>query len=79
MFSAMQGAYVRQLLVEHDPTEFQDSARVIDEILVNRGAQEWLAANKPDWRPVFRDLVNERLKAIKARNLERDTEDTQAL
>jgi len=76
MFSAMQGAYVRQLLVEHDPTEFQDSVRVIDEILVNRGAQEWLAANKPDWRPVFRDLVDERLNAIKKHDIERDLEST---
>ncbi|MCP5090570.1 MAG: hypothetical protein GY949_06590 [Gammaproteobacteria bacterium] len=75
MFSAMQGAYVRQLSVDHDPTEFQDSARVIDEILVNRGAQEWLATNEPDWRPVFRKLVDERLAAINERDIEQDMED----
>jgi hypothetical protein len=67
VFSAMQGAYIRQLSVEHDPLEFQGSARVIDEILVNPGAREFLEKNEPDWRPEFREFVNGRLAAVKQR------------
>ena len=61
----MQGAYIRQLSVDHDPLNFEGSARVIDEILINRGAREWLEMNTPDWRPAFRKFVDERLAAIK--------------
>lgn len=64
IFSEMQGAYVRQLSVAQDPLEFEGSARVIDEILANKGAREWLATNEPDWRPAFREFVYERLAAI---------------
>ena len=67
IFSAMQGGYVRQLSVVHDPGGFEGMARVIDEILVNRGAREWLENNEPDWRPEFREFVDERLAAIKQR------------
>lgn len=67
IFSEMQGAYVRQLSVEHDPLEFEGSARVIDELLVNRGAREWLEANEPDWRPVFKEFVDQRLAAVTQR------------
>lgn len=65
IFSEMQGAYVRQLTMAHDPGKFEGSARVIDELLANLGAREWLEANEPDWRPEFREFVYERLAAIK--------------
>ncbi len=71
IFSAGQGAYVRQLSVEHDPSAFEGIGRVIDEILVNRGAREWLENSEPDWRPAFREFVDERLAAIKRREGER--------
>ena len=67
IFLSMQCGYVRQLSVEHDPRGFEGIARVIDEILVNRGAREWLENNEPDWRPAFREFVDERLAAIKQR------------
>ncbi len=67
IFSAAQGAYVRQLSVEHDPRSFECIGRVIDEILVNRGAREWLKNTEPNWRPAFREIVDERLAAIKQR------------
>ena len=67
VFSAAQAAYVRQLSVEHDPRAFEGIAHVIDEILVNRGAREWLENSEPDWRPAFREFVDERLAAIKQR------------
>jgi hypothetical protein len=71
IFSGMQGAYIRQLSVEHDPLEFEGSARIMDEILVNRGAREWLEFNTPDWRPAFKDFVDERLAAV-VQQLEND-------
>ena len=67
IFSASQGAYVRLLSVEHDPRDFEGFARFIDEILVHRGVREWLENNEPDWRPAFREFVDERLAAIKQR------------
>jgi len=65
VFSAMQGAYIRQLFLKHDPLDFAGSAGVIDEILANRGAREWLETNEPDWRPVFRKFVDQRLEVIR--------------
>ena len=65
MFSGMQGAYIRQLSVKHDPIEFEGTARVIDELLTHRGTREWLEKTTPDWRPEFRKLIDERLVPIK--------------
>lgn len=65
IFSEIQGGYIRQLSVEHDPLEFEGSTRLLDEMLLNRGVQEWLEKNEPDWRPAFRKLVELRLEAIK--------------
>ncbi len=63
--SSMQGAYVRQLSVRHDPHGSEGIAGVVDAILVNPGAREWLERAEPDWRPEFREFVAERLAAIK--------------
>jgi len=64
IFASTQGAYVRHLLVEHDPLEFQGTVHMLDEILRNRGVQEWLEVTEPDWRPEFRELVEQRVKTI---------------
>jgi len=34
---------------------------LLDEILRNPGVREWLQGKKPDWRPAFHELVDERL------------------
>ena len=65
IFSAMHGAYIRQLSLDHDPLGFEGSARIIDEILLNRGAREWLEKNTPDWHPAFQKFVDGRLAAVK--------------
>ncbi|MDH4048127.1 MAG: hypothetical protein OEW68_17760 [Gammaproteobacteria bacterium] len=65
IFAATQGAYIRQLALKHAPDEFAGPAHIVDEILTNRGAREWLEDNEPDWRPTFRAFVDERLEAIK--------------
>lgn len=74
IFSGIQGGYIRQLSVEHDPLEFEGTARLLDEILVNRGAREWLDDNEPDWRPAFRELVDRRLVAILQREADKQRE-----
>ena len=33
----------------------------LDEVLLNPGVREWLAGRRPDWRPEFHELVDERL------------------
>jgi len=65
IFSSIQGAYVRQVSVAHDPLKLDGLAGVVDSILVNRGVQEWLENIEPDWRPEFREFVYERLAAVK--------------
>ena len=67
IFSAIQGAYIRQLSVAHDPLEFEGTARVIDAVLVKQGVREWLKDFEPDWRPEFREFVNARLAEVKKR------------
>jgi len=64
MLSSIQGAYIRQLSVRHDAENAEGIGGVIDSILINPGAQEWLEKNTPDWRPEFRAYVEERLAAI---------------
>jgi hypothetical protein len=72
ILSAMQGAFIRQTSVAHDPLEFAGSARLLDDILLNRGVREWLGVTEPDWRPEFRDFVDQRLAAILQRESEPD-------
>lgn len=67
MLSAVQGAYVRQQSVQHDPHEFEGLERVVDSLLEGRGGREWLESADPDWRPEFRDFVADRA-AVCARN-----------
>lgn len=61
IFAGIQGGYVRQLSLVHDPLEFAGTARLLDEILIHRGTREWLEVSEPDWRPEFRKLVDARL------------------
>lgn len=65
IFSSMQGAYIRHLSLGHDPDEFAGSIRMLDEILQQRGAREWLETNNPDWRSEFQALVELRLETFK--------------
>ena len=60
-FSSMQGAYIRHLSIDNDTRGFEGSARVLDEMLQNPGVREWLMGKRPDWRPEFLELVEQRL------------------
>ena len=59
----MQGVCIRHLSVEHDPHNFECSARLLDDILLNRGVREWLDGSDLDWRPEFRELIDQRIEA----------------
>lgn len=68
IFSSIQGSYIRHLLVDHDPQEFEGGMHMLDDLLKNPGVQEWLAGHEPDWRLEFRALVDSRLAEIRARS-----------
>jgi hypothetical protein len=65
-FSAYHGGYMRQLSLLHDPLGLESIGRLIDKMLINDGAREWLEHADPDWRPEFRSFIEERLKGVKA-------------
>ncbi len=62
VFSAMQGAYIRQLTYGNDPANFAGTERMLDTLLRRRGVREWLSSNNPDWRPQFAAMVQQRIK-----------------
>lgn len=63
VFSALQGAYVRQLTYGNDPANFAGSERMIDALIKAPGVRDWLKASDPDWRPQFAAMVRERVQA----------------
>jgi hypothetical protein len=67
IFSGMQGAFIRQMFIDHDPEKFDGGARILDELLMNPGVREWLETNNPDWRPEFQKFADDRLKIVKQR------------
>jgi hypothetical protein len=63
LFSAFQGAYIRQLTYANDPNNFAGGQRMLDRLIRLRGVKDWLQENEPDWRPEFAALVAERIAA----------------
>ncbi|MDH3333481.1 MAG: hypothetical protein OEM30_03685 [Gammaproteobacteria bacterium] len=61
VFSALQGAYVRQLTYGNDPTHFSGSERTLDRLVRGQGIRDWLSHSNPDWRPEFATLVQQRV------------------
>jgi len=57
LFSAIQGGYIRQLIVGGDPEQFEGIRKMLDSLLKNPGIHQWLADIEPDWRPEFADFV----------------------
>ena len=62
VFSAYQGAYIRQLTYGNDPRNFAGSERMLDSLIRFRGVREWLSSVNRDWRPQFAAMVQQRLK-----------------
>jgi hypothetical protein len=61
VFSALQGAYVRQLTYGNDPANFAGSERTLDQLIRLSGVRNWLNRSQPDWRPQFTSLVEQRV------------------
>jgi hypothetical protein len=66
VFSALQGAYVRQLTYGNDPENFSGSERVLDSLIRRSSVRDWLARNDPDWRPQFTAMVRRRVQEFEA-------------
>lgn len=64
VFSALQGAYVRQLTYGNDPANFSGSERMLDSLIRAPGVRDWLGSNSPDWRPQFTAMVKQRVRAF---------------
>ena len=64
VFSAFQGAYIRQLTYGSDPEDFAGSERSLDSYVGCSGVREWISSNSPDWRPQFAALVQQRVKVF---------------
>ena len=62
VFSAFQGAYIRQQTYGNDPTNFAGSERLLDSYIRSRGVREWLSNSDRDWRPEFAAVVQQRVK-----------------
>ena len=61
LFSAVQGAFIRQTTVRNEPGDLASISRIIDPLLAGAGVREWLESSDPDWRPEFRAFVEQRL------------------
>ena len=66
VFSALQGAYVRQLTYGNDPADFEGSKATLDQLVRLPGVRDWLNSSNPDWRPEFSALVEERVRMTQA-------------
>ena len=64
VFSEIQGAYIRQWSIDHDPNGFLGLAKVVDQTISCAGVQELLKVAEVDWRPEFRNFVFDRLEII---------------
>ena len=64
VFSEIQGAYIRQWSIDHDPDGFLGLAKVVDQTISCTGVQELLQLAEFDWRPEFRKFVFDRLEII---------------
>lgn len=68
VFMAIQGAYIRQMTLGEGPLEGSAPDRIVDELISNAGVREWLASGDFDWRPSFRNFVDERLRQFAQRD-----------
>ena len=62
VFSAFQGAYVRQQTYGNDPANFAGSEKLLDSYIRYRGVREWLGNADRDWRPQFAAIVQQRVR-----------------
>jgi len=66
IFSAIHGAFIRQQSKSHDPEGTAGIAKIVDETLRAPGAREYIAGADVDWRPEFKQFVQQRLEVVSA-------------
>lgn len=72
---AFQGAFLRQRWFDSDPLRFAGAGKLLDSILTSPGTRAWLEQGEFDWRPEFRDFVDERLAKVKQQAAESEESD----
>ena len=66
--NSLQGAYQKHLAMGGDPKDFEKVGSLIDSIIGNPGARRWIASVEADWRPQFREYVDQRIAALDSKN-----------
>ena len=62
---SIQAAYVRNVVLDIDPDFLVGNTKLLlDSMLVHAGIREWWNRNRAEFRPDFRDLVEERLAGL---------------
>ncbi len=64
LLRSLQASYVRRLILEIEPDALEGTRKALDFLLDNAGVREWWSRNQDGFRPVFRDLVEERLAGL---------------
>jgi hypothetical protein len=59
-----EAAYVRNVVLDVDPDFLEGIRKSLDFLLTHAGVREWWNRNRAGFRPVFRDLVEERLAGL---------------
>jgi hypothetical protein len=59
-----EAAYVRNVVLDVDPDFLEGIRKSLDFLLAHAGARDWWNRNRAGFRPVFRDLVEERLAGL---------------
>ena len=68
IFSAIHGAFIRQQSTSHDPQGTAGIAKIVDETLQAPGARQYIGSVDVDWRPEFKQFVDQRLEVVTARS-----------
>lgn len=66
IFMALQGAFIRQAMTKNGVLDSSAPDKAVDDLIACPGVRAWLASGEFDWRPGFRDFVNERLRRFEA-------------
>ena len=61
LLGTLQAAYIRAALLGLDPALVEEVTRMLDSMFTHAGVREWWDRRQGDWRPEFREVVNERL------------------
>ncbi len=64
LLAAIQGGYIRQLMMGGDPEQLEGTIKTLNTLIRNPGVRQWLEEVETDWRPEFARLVAKCVDAI---------------